>query len=823
MNIEDIKKYLNDSDLTKADSFYIFNSFKQNHIETIFDSCPNLHYFHLNIHLNVPFKCPDKFEKLPKLKTVEIIKEYSSINIPASLGKLENLRDLKIEQEKINLPEEVTWSKIESLYLSSLHNIENIEILENLVSLVELTIYAPITNLNFLSKLTNLKSLTLKNIKPESIDFSNCINLESLYIYNSGIGKSNASIKEIKGLENCDLKEVHLDLEGLEKTPNFKPSNNNLRSFQFYSNFTKIPTEIFNSINLQECELGRIDDDLNLIHSENIEKLSIFNCREINALSFINNFPNLTYLELQTLAEVNDLTPLTQLKKLKKIVLYDLDLYKFPTFSKTMEYVSINNCKYPEEDLEVVMKTKAKEFRIGNLNSNRHKELTKFIKGIVRSLLPLEDMMFFFEHFSPSIIDRRKKRATIEFSKSELLKINSIAYKPLFEESTQWIHEQILEDLEKNPLNNEMKVSLLGTIGTKKTDIKNRLKELGITFHPKIEEDTTHLIIGKKIKKFDGVENLTWIAENHLIDFLNEINTPYLLETDDSSSENTEHIRSLLLADDDNALLGLELLTGGGVNKDLFTEILFVHKVSENKKVKDLSKKLLLANAGPEYKKVLADRGRFMESKSEKDIVKQFRSMHEKYDDINWCLFSFYFFKKFRKGARFLFDNSTEQHHDLRKQLFDLSIESSSILNYQRIFSKDNYTPTYGISYMYQYYKARKLPLEIFDYDLHELNLRSTFTGEIPIEIARLKKLKKLDCAYNMLKELPYEISELENLEELYLEENEFRAFPMIVKKLKNLKKLSFFNNRKGFKEKNFDIPQEIKDALPNCKFITSR
>ncbi len=789
-------------------------------IHAIFDNCSNLNHISIESTVENPdIQIPDKFEYLPQLKYLSFSNsrnKKSNILVPSSIAHLPHLQELKIELSSIVLPTSVKWNKIERLYILSENDVENLHVIGELTSLVNLTICAPVTNLDFLPKLKRLKNITLYNVNVEKIDFTGCENLEDVWLNNDTYYDA---VNEINGFDTCDLVNIHIsNYHGLKKTPYFKVQDK-LLYFYFISNFTKAPLEIFECPALEKCTLGQFDDDFSGISSDSITKLTISNCSALTEISMLANFPNLTNLSLDSLSNLHDISPLIECEQLKRLDLTSINLEGFPTLNNGIDSIWIEKSTYPEHDLEIIKKSKARKFHLDNLKSRDKKEFTNFVLQLVKVPLTKEEMILFFNYFSPSLLNEEREKSTIQFSKVELLKINRINYKPIFDISTQWIHEQIQTDLKDNPLTKEMKVAILGTIGSKKTKLKQRLAELKITFHSKIKTDTTHVVIGKRIKNFDQVEALTWITEKDLIDFLNEIDSPYLLETKSESEQNIENIRSLLLANDESALLGLELLKEGGVPKELLTELLFIHKVTEDKKVKEFSKKLLLANTGAEYKKALGNRTQFSGKKEYKDLIKQFDEMQNNYPEIDWVMFSFCFYQRFKKGSFFFFKNATEQHSDLRKKIFDHEIQAG-VLNYQKILT-ENHQPYYTDYHTYKDYRSKQLPKEMFDYDLTELNLRSTFTRSILPEIKKLKNLKKLDCGYCMLRDLPIEISALNHLEELHLEQNEFSSFPMVIKELKNLKKLTFFENRKKYKFFEIDIPQEVRDALPNCEFIT--
>jgi len=101
------------------------------------------------------------------------------------------------------------------------------------------------------------------------------------------------------------------------------------------------------------------------------------------------------------------------------------------------------------------------------------------------------------------------------------------------------------------------------------------------------------------------------------------------------------------------------------------------------------------------------------------------------------------------------------------------------------------------------------LALKLFDNDLEELptlvcdliNLEEVRLGynrltTLPVEFAKLTRLKDLHLYYNQLSELPRVVCELINLESLWLGGNRLRTLPAELTKLNRLRKLELQNNQ---------------------------
>ena len=99
-----------------------------------------------------------------------------------------------------------------------------------------------------------------------------------------------------------------------------------------------------------------------------------------------------------------------------------------------------------------------------------------------------------------------------------------------------------------------------------------------------------------------------------------------------------------------------------------------------------------------------------------------------------------------------------------------------------------------------------RFPLEVTKLrSLRKLYLDENVFLHVPKEIGRLKNLRELNLSGNQLETLPFEIGSLKSLELLYLGVNDFKVFPEIVTELPNLKRLGLSINKLTC------IPESIK------------
>lgn len=156
-----------------------------------------------------------------------------------------------------------------------------------------------------------------------------------------------------------------------------------------------------------------------------------------------------------------------------------------------------------------------------------------------------------------------------------------------------------LKPFVKATLDTSSELLILGKTIQTKTAIKASLQPLNITVTNKKTASTTHVLLGKNIKKISVLTatNLVAINEQQLHKFIDTYAPAYLVEESENKAHSTEQIKKLLESFElDNINIALTLMKSGGVPKALITLIFAVHKFSADAKVVRQSKKLLQLN-----------------------------------------------------------------------------------------------------------------------------------------------------------------------------------------------------------------------------------
>ncbi len=848
MLLEKYKDFLDFQKGEKTGQVLYFNSYGHNwsneQLEEVLTNCNNLEHFTLEDgKKEFVTHIPDAIGKLSKLTSfytntekithiseeIGKCKELNNIFIvskndfplPQNLLQSPELKRLTIHHPNISIPKPIEGNIIGNLTISSKNPIQQFENLQYFTSLRTITIEAPINSKDFhyLCKLPNLRFLCVESEKLTKVQFDNH-ELERL----ENINITSSSLEEIQGINTIKtLDSISLNVPNIQNFSSF----GDLDSLKYVhltvqGKSTLIPQGLLANKQLKTCYLDGFGNETVEIGTHDLKLLSFKNFLNLQKVPSLNHLL-LENLQLDKLPKITDLENigLEEQKELIELVLHNLVIETIaPIGSKKVQSLVISGLSKIKDYTDILLNIAPKSFKIRgfSIKNTNKQEVFRFVNTLGKATLNLEEKKEIFHKFYQAIHNKKELPNLENESKVELLKMSLVSFPPLQKLVKEMIYQRIEEDMKQNPLDSKMKIAIVGSTGTSKKELKERLQDLTIEFHTKVKKDTTHIIIGQKVKKFEGLDNKSWVSEQAITDFLNEVQTPYLLE-DEESEDSISNLRSLLLANEDSPLIAIEMLAAGGVPQELFLDLLFVQKTSTNSKIKTKAKKILQANAGVIYENILADRTRFIGTKNEKDIYKQFEKFREKFPQIDWIRFAIYFYKKFKKGLRFVCLNMHD-NVELQEEILSM-LREGTLLNYSKGYAND-YIPDYWNMYAYHTYKAHEIPSELWKQTgIESLMLKALALEEVPKELMQFKQLKELDLSLNKFKTLPLDFASLENLEILHLSENELEGFPEVLLSMKNLKEVHLRFNRKEYQSNPIQITEKIKNKLPNCKIMT--
>lgn len=403
----------------------------------------------------------------------------------------------------------------------------------------------------------------------------------------------------------------------------------------------------------------------------------------------------------------------------------------------------------------------------------------------------------------------------------------TIPEETLRKNALEYLFKQPQAKFAKKPLTNDSTLTFVGDTSLKKSEVREKLKNHGIGYSPKISKNTTHLVIGHNPQNYKGAnkKKYVYLSEQQLNDFLNEIDTPYLLEQDNTQQHSIENLQHMLISTDiANMGVAVEILKGGGVPGELLTELFFTAKVARDKKIRERAKELVKLYGSKSMQKALNHKEKLGSGTTaydaEKKVYKKLRKYATLSKDIQWGKVAYYHYLHYNHGLRFFFDYEPVGN-ELRKQVLKSLIQDNQ-LDFFKAYA--TYMPSYDAPYAYEYYQPKPFPSDLLEFtNLTSLNISGCYIEEIPQNITQLSRLQILDCSGNFISSLPENITQLGQLHTIDISNNEFKEFPVILAQMPQLKKVIFRTNRDKWEHFPLSIPQEMKKALPDCEFEISR
>lgn len=379
--------------------------------------------------------------------------------------------------------------------------------------------------------------------------------------------------------------------------------------------------------------------------------------------------------------------------------------------------------------------------------------------------------------------------------------------------------------IEKNLLQADSVVFVNGTTRLTKTEIKAKLEAANLKYTQNYSKEVTHVLIGSNPKTWDlDNANFKILTENHLQTYLSSINPAYLeQEPKEGDSQMTDNLLALLHSHDEaNVTIALEMLDGGGVPTDLIVPALVVNKTTSDAKIRAKSRKLLELYAPADWLPLLKNKLLFKGitgNAKENDLNKKLDKLAKETSLEVAAILSMGMYQKFGQGLRFMMKKSNKKIYlEAAKLLLDgTHFEFAKGLGYK---NWRNHAPEAAIL-VTAWKMAVNLPVSILKLGkIESIDFHNCKFKEMPKNITKFVDLKELDFSHNFIAELPLDIAKLKNLEVLDLKMNQFEEFPIQLATLKNLKKVDLRFNGIHHQFTKLDIPQTVKDALPNCEIL---
>lgn len=407
-----------------------------------------------------------------------------------------------------------------------------------------------------------------------------------------------------------------------------------------------------------------------------------------------------------------------------------------------------------------------------------------------------------------------------------LLQQRLSVYPEMIDELDETLYEMSKEmDIEDKLLQPGSVVFINGTTRLKKTEIKEKLEAANLKYAQKYSPKVTHVLIGSNPKTWDlDKANFKILTENHLQTYLSKITPSYLEEAaEEGDTQMSDNVLQMLHSpDESNVAIALEMLGSGGVPTDLFVPVLVISKSASDAKIRAKARKLLELYAPADWLPLIKNKLLFKgitANAKENDLNKKLDKLTKETSFDLAAMLSMGLFKKYNRGLRFMMKKSNRKEYLTAAKLL---LRGTHLAFAEGLGFKNwrNHAPD-AVILMGSMKTGINFPATLLELGkIESIDLHNCKLSAMPKDTTKFKDVKELDFSHNFIKTLPQGLHKLEKLEVLNLKMNQFDKFPVRLATVKNLKKVNLSFNRINHEFKKLEVPQEVKDALPNCEFI---
>jgi Leucine-rich repeat (LRR) protein len=457
------------------------------------------------------------------------------------------------------------------------------------------------------------------------------------------------------------------------------------------------------------------------------------------------------------------------------------------------------------------------------------KDISSFMSALGKSGLSREDKEWFFYQFN----EKSKMSIPTDWDSFRFFQGLTVPYKLLNEK----INKKLLEtQLNRQSLHSFKAGSicyLSGSFTEKKSVIKEKLSTLGIKISNDLNVHTTHIIIGKKPKdviEFVKDKEVDFLLEQQLYQAIKNIGDEekFLVQEERAGEDQmVEGVKQLLGSSDINSvIIGLEMLKSGGIPDGINDELLLLCKTYDDAKIRSEAKKILEIRGIAEWVGVLKDKQTFTNIKSmkEKEVRDKLQKMAVTVSKNQVFKFAMLLFKYHQKGIPFVLANFPIDSLQRKEALIALTDRSN--FNFHRGVGYHNWKNQKPEEIILSSVNTGiKFPSDFPHPELiTSINMHNCKFDTLSKSIEIFENVEELDLSVNNLKSIPLNLAKLTKLKVLNLSSNRLTGFPMAVESLPELRLLDLrFNSASAFKSGDvsaIEIPQSFLEKNSKCEVL---
>lgn len=587
----------------------------------------------------------------------------------------------------------------------------------------------------------------------------------------------------------------------------------------------------------KENEYYRMEFDGTFLNKPNIEEFNL----KTHTLILRNCHPD-TIESLQDIKEVkrieidytDDISKnLSYFPNVTELVLFNkgIGIIDNFNFTKPLNLKELSLIDLFVKDYKAILTNKVLPIPYGIKFANNLKKLTpkslKLSAAFGKSILTEEEKLRYFTAIALEAESKKKYKIDISPFNYGLHEISALMNVNQNELRGQ-LQSRLDELSETKQPDAKSKIYIAGTTTRKKTEIKEKLQEIGLQVVNKIDDKITHVIIGKNPKNYQQIQQIKGVkilSEQRVNKFITDNNEGFLEEAAKiDNNEIVDNTLSLLLSPEPaNIAVGLGILESGGVPKSLIETLVVVQKTCPDAKIRKSAKTLLLKQNVPEWHNIINDKQTFAkiyETKAQA-INNKLVKVAQKTSPQSALKLSLALFKNTGRGLRYVFYNFKKNGPE-RDAAYKILISEGNHFDFHKALGFKNWknrSPEDATHFNMS--AVARFPVDVLNTfpDLKTANFHNCKFNKIPAQINKFKNLTSLDLSFNFLTSLPKEFEALQQLEHLDLTKNNFETFPEVLFKLQGLKRLEFSHNGK-YDTELFEVTEEIRAKMPNCEII---